>query len=51
MFLEYVQLQNLENKEYHYLMHSKQFNEFQYQNNHEDLWHMPHALFYQANYL
>ena len=41
---------NCLNKHY-YSIHTKQSNEFQYQNTHQDLLHMPHHLFYLVDYL
>ena len=32
-------------------MHRKQFNEFPYQNTHQDVLHMPRPFFYQVDYL
>ena len=32
-------------------MHTKESNEFQYQNTHQDLLNMPHPLFYLVDYL
>ena len=35
----------------HYCLHTKQPNEFQYQNTHQDCLYMPHPLFYKVDYL
>ena len=45
-----VQLQNYQNK-YHYSIHIKQSNEFQYQNTHQSLLHILHPSFYLVEYL
>ena len=46
-----AQLKNFQNKKHYYLIHTKQFSEFQYQFNLQDLLHMPHPLFDHADYL
>ena len=49
--LEYVQPQSYQNMSQFWYLHIMLSNEFQYQNAHQDLLHMPHLLFCQANYL
>ena len=51
ILLEYALHQTSQNKYHYYSMNTKQSNVFKYWSTHQDLLHMLHHLFYQADYL